>query len=214
MLINEDKSKIMVFNFTNNYQFSTRLSIKDKKLEEVSETKLLGTILTNDLKWQKNTERIIKKANARMQLLRIATNFTSNWEDLKIIYISYIRSYLEQSCVVWHSGLTQENTQDLERIQKCALKIILNESYKNYQNALNILETESSENRRENLCLRFAKNSLKNEKIKSQFPFNNKVHIMSTRNQQQFEVNNSNTMRLQKSPIIYMQKLLNENLHY
>ena len=105
MLINEDKSKIMVFFFTNKYQFSTRLSIKDKKLEEVSKNKLLGTILTNDLKWQKNTERIIKKANARMQLLRIATNFTSNWEDLKIIYISYIRSYLEQSCIVWHKNV-------------------------------------------------------------------------------------------------------------
>ena len=147
-----------------------------------------------------------------MQLLRIATNFTSSWDDLKIIFISYIRSYLEQYCVLWHSGLTQENIQDLERIQKCALKIILNDSYRNYQNALNILEIESLENRRENLCLRFAKKSLKNDKMKSQFPLNNKVHPMSTRNQQQFEVNDTNTMRLQKSPIIYMQKLLNENV--
>ena len=42
-----------------------------------------------------------------------------------------------------HSGLTQENEQDLERVQKVALKIILKNHYKNYQNALNILELET-----------------------------------------------------------------------
>ena len=50
MLINEEKSKFMIFNYTNDYQFSTRLSIQNRNLEEVSETKLLGTIITNDLK--------------------------------------------------------------------------------------------------------------------------------------------------------------------
>ena len=56
---------------------------------------------------------------------KILFNFKSGWSDLKIIYVSFIRSLLEQSCTVWHSGLTQENTNDLERVQKCALKINL-----------------------------------------------------------------------------------------
>ena len=94
MQINEKKSKIMIFNYTNKYQFSTRLSLKDKNLEEVSETKLLGTIVTNDLKWHKNTQRIIKKANARMQLLRILSTFNANWNDPKTIYVSFIRTVM------------------------------------------------------------------------------------------------------------------------
>ena len=68
MLINDQKTKYMVFNFTTKYQFSTRLSIENQILEEVSETKLLSTIWTNDLKWDKNTEKIVKRANARMQI--------------------------------------------------------------------------------------------------------------------------------------------------
>ena len=132
MQVNKNKSKIMIFNFTNNYTFSTRLSLEGENLQEVSETKLLGTTLTNNLKWHKNTERIIKKSNARMQLLRVVSSFNPGWDDLKIIYVSFIRSLLEQSCTVWHSGLTQENTNDLERVQKCALKIILKDSFKNY----------------------------------------------------------------------------------
>ena len=68
MKINENKSKIMIFNSTKKYQFSSRLSIENQNLETVSETKLLGTIITDDLKWNKNTALIVKKANARNNL--------------------------------------------------------------------------------------------------------------------------------------------------
>ena len=48
MLINQKKSKCMIFNYNHKYQFSTRLAIEGEVLETVAETKLLGTILTND----------------------------------------------------------------------------------------------------------------------------------------------------------------------
>ena len=68
--IYERKSKTILFNFTRNYQFSTRLAIEGQVLEIVQKTKLLGTIVSNDLKWNKSTELIVKKANKRMELLR------------------------------------------------------------------------------------------------------------------------------------------------
>ena len=68
------------------------------------------------------------------------------------------------------------------------------------------------QNRREFLCLKFAKKSLKNKKMKSLFIPNIKSHEMETRNQNHFNVNNANTLRLQNSPIIYMQKLLNDDM--
>ena len=57
MMINQTKTKTMIFNHTNKYQFRTRLNINNEILETVEETKLLGTIITNDLKWDKNTEK-------------------------------------------------------------------------------------------------------------------------------------------------------------
>ena len=65
-----------------------------------------------------------------MVLLRRVAEFTTSIKDLKTIYIMYIRSILEQSCVVWHSSLSNQNSEDLERIQKSALKIILGTKYK------------------------------------------------------------------------------------
>ena len=43
MKIIENKTKTMIFNFTNNYQFSTRLKLNDTILQTIEETKLLGT---------------------------------------------------------------------------------------------------------------------------------------------------------------------------
>ena len=45
---------------------------------------------------------------------------------------------MKKSSTVWHSMLTEENVADVERIKIGPLKIILEEKYEDYQNALNI----------------------------------------------------------------------------
>ena len=84
---------------------------------------------------------------------------------MKSVYITFIRSVCEQSSSVWHSGLTQQNSEDIERIKKIALKIILKEKYIDYQNALNVLDLKKLKDRREILSLEFAIKCLKNYKI-------------------------------------------------
>ena len=49
----------MIFNFNESMQFATRLDLEDTLLETINETKLLGTILTTNLKWNKNTDMIV-----------------------------------------------------------------------------------------------------------------------------------------------------------
>ena len=87
---------------------------------------------------------------------------------------------------------------------------ILKDSYKSYEINLNNLDIESLVERREGLCLEFAKKCLRNEKMKYLFPQNKKVHQMETRFEETFEINHANTERLKNSPIIYMQRLLNQ----
>ena len=79
----------MIFNFTDNYQFTTRLNLNKENVEVVTETKLLGTIIQNDLKWDSNTAYIVKRANSRMILLRKLSEFGAPRDDLKTIYVSY-----------------------------------------------------------------------------------------------------------------------------
>ena len=181
----------------------------DKPIELLDETKLLGTVITTDLRWNRNTEEITKKAYSRMQILRKIVEFNPKLSDMVTIYISYIRSILEQSCQVWHSSLTQNNTDDLERVQKSAFQTILGESYNSYEHALDKLNMDTLVERREKLCLRFAESCLSNEKTKNMFPINKKKN-MKTRNREQFQVHQALTSRLKNSSIPYMQKLLNQ----
>ena len=58
---------------------------------------------------------------------------------------------MEQSSEVWHNSLTQENSDDLERVQKCAVRIILGENFKNYEEGLIKSDLDSLKIRRENL---------------------------------------------------------------
>ena len=161
MQINGKKSKAMIYNFSKDHQFTAKLSLDNEILDIVQSTKLLGTIVQNDLKWDQNTAYLVKKANARLTLLRKLASFSIPVEDLKIIYILYIRSLLEQSAVVWHSSLTIENAQDLERVQRNAMYIILKDRYIGYENALNVLGLQSLSDRRRELCLRFAQKCVK-----------------------------------------------------
>ena len=211
MLVNERKSKTIIFNYTNNYQFTTRLRINDQPLEVIDSTRLLGTIISNDLKWDLNCESIVKKANARMELLRKVSRFCTDYDDLKNIYFLYIRSLLEQSATVWHSSLSEDNKNDLERVQKSALKIILDDRYQGYKKAFLKLDIESLNDRREKLCLSFAIKAAKNDKSKHMFPLNLKTHNMETRETEKFKVQHALTDRLKNSALIYMQNLLNKH---
>ena len=143
-------------------------------MEIINSTRLLGTIVQNNLRWDLNCAEIVRKANARMEILRRVSSFGAPIEDLKDIYVLFVRSLLEQSAVVWHSSLTKENEQDLERVQKNAFRIILKNNYQTYKKALAKLGMETLNERRETLCLNFAKKCTKNSRTSHMFPKNKK----------------------------------------
>ena len=95
---------------------------------------------------------------------------------------------------------------DLERVQMIASKIILQDNYESYQQALNVLNLETLSVRREALCLKFAKKFVVHEKAKELFPLNNKK-----RNEDKFKVQFASTGRLMKSSILQLQRMLNED---
>ena len=200
----------MIINFTHKYQFQTRLQLNDKNIEIVDQIKILGTIFTNTLSWNENCANIIKKVNARMQLLRKVWSFGSTNKEMVQLWKTYCLSVLEQSCVVWSSGLTNENKMDLERTQKTFCKLVLEENYSTYYEALLTLRLQTLEERRKTLTLRFVKRSLSDGKLRDLFPKRKNHHDMKTRSNAKYEVFHANTTRYKNSPILVMQRALNE----
>ena len=89
-------------------------------------------------------------------------------------------------------------------------KIIFEGKYKDYQKALDKIDLETLAGRRKALCLSFAKKNVNIVKVRRHFRKNEKTHEMITTEPENFEVDFANTDRLKRSPIIYMQKLLNQ----
>ena len=205
--LNVNKSNFMIFNFNNDYQFSTRLYIDDSPLQQIHETKLLGSVITSDLKWHRNTEVIVKKAFKRMIIIHRLKAFKVSQEDLVQIYILYIRSVLEQSCQVWHFSLTEEDSNNIERVQKVACRIIL-ENYTTYEKACESLQIESLKTRRFNLSLNFARQCLKHPFASKMFPRNENIKY-NTRHKNPFMVQKTKTSRLLYSAIPQLQRALN-----
>ena len=208
MELNAEKSKYMIINFTENYQFSTRLYLDSKPLEQVRETKLLGVLINDDLSWHSNTQSLVKKANSRMMILHNLASFSLPIDEMVEIYVLYIRSVVEYSAVVWHSSLTLEDSNAIERIQKIALRIILQDQYSDYQHALKSVGLQTLHERRENLCIKFATQCVRKEKMSDMFPLNKK--IVNTREHERFFVQPAFTDRLKNSAIPHMQRLLNK----
>ena len=94
-------------------------------------------------------------------------------------------------------------------MQKSALRCILGESYKSYEDALKKLDLVTLEERREQMCIKFAKGCLKLEKMKKLFPKNESNHSMEKRYPEFYKVVRAKTKRFDQSAIPSMVRMLN-----
>ena len=106
----------MKFNFSQNLDFPPELSIAGFKenLALVKETKLLGIIVTDDLKWKSNTQYLCGKAYQKMWSLRRMKILDIEPYIILDVYVKEIRSVLELAVPAWHSGLTKKQSIDIE----------------------------------------------------------------------------------------------------
>ena len=77
-----------------------------------------------------------------------------------------------------------------------------------YSDGLKNLKLDSLKKRREKICLKFAKNCIQNDKVRSMFPRNKKNHKMKTRSPNVFQIQKAKTKRYKKSAMV---SLLNKD---
>ena len=122
-------------------------------------------------------------------------------------------SLTEYCSTVFHSSLTVEQSQDLERIQKTCLKVILGDNYVSYEAALEMTGLETLHERREQRCRKFALKCIKHPTNHRLFPknTNQEMNGMEVRNRESFEVNFARIESYRISAIPYCQRILNKH---
>ena len=180
-------------------------------IELCFETKLLGYWLTVDMKPSKHVEHILKIGFGRLWTIPRLKSAGVNNDDIFHFYIMKIRSVLEYAAPVFTSMLTKQEINDIERIQKIVLKIILGECYSSYEVACSLVNTITLEERRKQLSLKFAIACLTSPQHTHFFKQRVSPYY-KLRNLKSFEVPFCQTERYSSSPIPYLTGLLNK--HY
>ena len=186
------------------------LRIGTEQLSCVTEAKVLGLYLQNNLKWDLQVDNMLQKANKRLFMLRSLKHFGFDRDELRVVYGSYVRPILEYADVVWHSGITEKQSKNIETIQKRACRTIMGNSYVSYNQALTTCKFDSLSVRREQHCRRFAEGLPSNERTKDLLPPTRfRCHGRSLRNNDNVSQFKFRTNRFHDSPIPYHVDLLN-----
>ena len=129
-------------------------------------------------------------------------------DDLLDIYILFIRSITEYCAVSFHSSLTQQQSNKLEKIQKTCLKVIMGDEYQDYSTVLKKCGLLTLSERRERRCLDFSLKSLNHPRNWKLFPVNPNF-VEKAKISEPFIVNFAKTSTYKKSAIPFCQRLLN-----
>ena len=215
MKINSQKTMAILFNKSKKYDFLPQLRIGDSDpLKVVEELKLLGVLVSSDLSWAANTRAMCSKAYSRLWILRRLKPLGVSQLELLDVYEKQIRCILEYASPVWTGGLTKNEVNQIERVQKAAFAIILGNQYTSYAKALDTLKRPSLETRRKDINTRFAKKCLSSQKFSHWFTRNTRnTSNMQTRSKMHpllMKVQ-SRTKAFEKSPLAYLTQLLVDN---
>ena len=200
----------MLFNRSKQNDFQPNLYVCNERAEVVEQMKLLGVIITSDLKWHENTKHIVKKAFSKLWMLRRLKVMGASRRTLLDVYCKHVRSVTEFAAVVWSSGLTLDDSTQIERVQKCAFAIILAQDYTSYNDALKILGMETLSERRLMLSKNFAQKASSHHEHSLWFVQN--VDNTNTRSEKPpYKPAQGRTQQFLKSAIPYLTELLNND---
>ncbi len=155
MQLNVDKTKEMIVSFSRKHPSEgiPPLTIGGAEIERITSAKVLGVVVSSNLSWQAHIDYICPNASRRLYFLSMLRRAGASRKDLLTFYKATVRSAVEYACVVWHTGLTGEQADRLESVQRRALNII--EPGSTYEQALADTGLEALHARRERLARSF-----------------------------------------------------------
>jgi hypothetical protein len=122
--MNVTKTKEIVFDFRREKDDVLPSVIHGEAVEIVETYKYLGTVFDSQLKWEENTQCLVKRGQQRMYLLRKLKSFSVDTKILSLFYQSFIESLLTFSFICWFHSLNVKDRNSLNSIVNVCSKII------------------------------------------------------------------------------------------
>ena len=198
--LNEAKCKELRITFSTANNSFDPIVINGSEIECVPKAKILGMHITCNLKWNCHIEEIGKKSRKRMYCLSQLKRSGLGTQELIQFYRTCIRPLTEYACPVFHDSLPKYLSEELERIQRRAMRIIF--PFKPYQEALAQAGLETLSARRQSLTNKLFSKIVEdtNNKLHNLLPEMNTCHY-NLRKKRKFNAN-FKTNRLKNSFIL------------
>ena len=118
---------------------------------------------------------------------------------------------LEYAAPVWYSGITKKQSKTIEKIQKWAVSIILNNWTLSYTVKCTLLGIEPLYLRRKTLALNFSLHTVKNQRHKDFFLPKHRPYNTRQTTGVKYEEDQVRSTRFQNSPLVALRRDLNEH---
>ena len=208
MRINCKKTQMICFAPTNGYTSSASIKIGQERINTKPSMKLLGFQLGQDVshhvalvrdKFRRNFWSLIKLRRARI-----------TGEHLFRLYGALVRPVLETNSVVFHPMLSQGQREEIERMQKLAIRLCFGnfDSYKEVVKSRNIVTLE--ERRRRTIRAFTAKIMKDDKRFAPRWLVRREDIGTDLRNRRPYVEKKARTEKYYNSPLLYIQRTAND----
>lgn len=189
MVLNSMKTKIMLITTNQKRQRLAsdvlNLHYNDNLLQTITNDKILGVYVDNNLTWSEHIKHLTKKITSSIWLLSKIKAFLSQRHRVQF-YKSYIQPHIDFCNIIW-GGTSETNKLKIFKLQKRACRVILDYNVDDSHEAMASLKIQSLYDR---LFLRKAKFMFKvyhdltpryiSENFKLRNDFNTTVNLRSS----------------------------------
>jgi hypothetical protein len=100
------------------------LNLENCKIEQVEDLKYLGITIDSCLRYDEYMKVLIGKLNRSLGVLRRASKYVGQ-VTRATLYNTLVLPHIDFCSTVWGCGITKGDVKKLQRVQNCAMKIIL-----------------------------------------------------------------------------------------
>ena len=191
------------------------LNSDGSEYQNVEEFKLLGDEFVSDprtgVRWDTFIQKCIRQSYANMWILKRLSELGVSIEDKLLTYQSRIRIHLEQHTPLWHFSISKKLSKAIEKVQRTCVILILGQlATADYLCNLALLDLEPLSDRRDTLCKRFARKTVKHPVHSTMFTFvSDKTTRSTAKSSRKVVVPAARTARYDRSAVPNLARIIN-----
>ena len=207
MVVNTNKTAMMCISGALDYKADAYILDADQNRVGCTDSiKALGIRFSTTLDMEAQVQHVTKAVRMRYWTLRNLKKNGFNTEELVQVYKTMIRPVADYGCVVYHSSLTDDQDERLERLQDHALKCIYGTEL-SARRLRGLAGVGTLRERREEMVLKFATKCANDPAFDHWFP--RRQTARKTRNADTYLEERARCDRLRNSPLHYFRRVLN-----